>query len=270
MNVRRYFCFLFFFKISLFCFLQAQTVKQFSIPEAQLISIDQNGNLFLTDSKNNLYKYDTTGTLQLNYVPERMGTIHSLEASLTQQIFLFYQDLQQIVWLDRFLRPISQFTIDFSLIGFARLATPSADFKIWVIDEADFTLKKYDLELNEIIISTPLDLLLNPKSYQIIKMKEYQNRLYILDKNQGLLVFDAIGNYVETIKIPITQNISFKNENLYFIDSEGICYSYGLYSQQMQEITTNITQNIDYLVVGSKFWYGLRGNLCVLIKSAKH
>lgn len=257
-----------FLGFSIINYSQAQTQIEFAIPEPQLISIDQNDNLFLTDSENNLYKYDTTGVLQLNYAPEKMGTIHSLEAGLTQQIFLFYQDLQEIVWLDRFLRPISQFSIDFNLIGYARLATPSADFKIWLIDESDFTLKKYDLEINEIIVSTPLDLLLNPKSYQIIGMKEYQNRLYVLDKNQGIVVFDAIGNYVETMKIPITQNISFKNENLYFLDDEGICYSYGLYSQQKQKVLSDSIQNIEHLIIGNKFWYGLRGNVCFLIKSS--
>ncbi len=186
------------------------------------ISLDRYGMFYISDDDGNIYKYDTLGVLQLTYSPSRKADVTLMEAWRNVNIFVFYRNLQEFVLLDRFLSPSPNVRLESTDIGFVRLATFSYDNNIWLIDEQDFSLKKYDIGHSKVELYTPLDLLLDPSLYDMNFIREYQNLVFVNDKNSGVLVFDNMGIYKTKIPIKGLSRIGFFNDEIYFQDGDKV------------------------------------------------
>ncbi len=199
--------------------VSAQWKKSKTIPLSSAIStvsIDRYGLFYIADQDGNIFKYDTTGALLITYSPPKKADVTLLEAWRNINIFVFYRSFQEYVLLDRFLSPSPNNRLESFSIGFARLATFSYDNNMWVIDETDFSLKKYNLMYGKIDLHTPLDLLLDPSLYDMNFIKEYQNLVFINDKNSGILVFDNMGNYKARIPVKGLPMLGFYDDEIYF------------------------------------------------------
>jgi hypothetical protein len=184
--------------------------------ETVLFSSDRSGNFYLTDVQGNVWQYNEAGDSVRTFSPSRIAQITLLEALKGIKIWLFYRDFQEYIFLDRFLAPSQTFRMPEQIIGFARLATVAPDNGIWVFDESDFALKKYNPQSEQLLINTPCDLLLNAQEYNLQFLKEYQNLLYLYDAYSGILVFDNLGNYKKKIVLsPEIQNIGWWENYIY-------------------------------------------------------
>jgi len=201
-----------------------RTVKTIPIKN---VSIDRYSNIFVSDDKGNLFRYDSLGNESLKYSPLKKAEISILESWRTVNIFMFYRELQEFNIIDRFLTTsssnfkfLNEVENDEISIGFARLATIAGDNNIWVFDDEDFSLKKYHTQLNKVIINTPLELILNTQYYDLNFIREYQNLVFINDKNSGVLVFDNLGNYKNKIDAQGINYFNFLDNYLYFIKDD--------------------------------------------------
>ncbi|MBC7390477.1 MAG: hypothetical protein H7329_14780 [Opitutaceae bacterium] len=207
------------------------------------VSQDSYGNLYFSDLKGNINKYDSLGNYLINYSPQKLGTVSLLEAWNTIRIFVFYRDFQEYTILERFLGPMPGNPLNQEQIGFARQATLASDFNLWVIDETDFALKKYDRQFNKVVNKTSLDLLLDVREYDISFLREYQNNLYINDRNTGVLVFDAFGSYKKKIPFKGIDFFSFHENDLFYLQNDTVRF-FDLYL---------FTENILTLPSGMKY-----------------
>jgi hypothetical protein len=194
---------------------QLQYVIPFDAPAS--VSIDQSGSIYAADAMGNLFKYTPAGEYVVEYSPERPARITDLEAWQGLRIFLFYRDRQEYTFLNRFLTAQGTYSFDPGTVGFVEAAAPSADNNVWLFDQSDFSLKKYSLQLREVVLRTPLDLLLDPNDYKIATIREYQNKVYMGDMREGVLVFDNLGNYLKTISAPGVRFYSLYGHTLYLV-----------------------------------------------------
>jgi hypothetical protein len=213
-------------------------IRAFKSSPIKSVSIDTYFNFYIGDDKGNVFKYDSLGNQMLRYSPSRKATISLLESWRTVNIFLFYRDIQEYAILDRFLTtstPNSTFRQneedDETGIGFARLAALASDNNLWIFDDEDFSLKKYNTRINKVMLHTSLDLILDPSYYDLSFMREYQNLLFINDKNSGILVFDNLGNYKTKLPFKGLSYFSFLGNSIYFI-SEGSLIIYDIYTSE--------------------------------------
>ncbi|SDL66430.1 hypothetical protein SAMN05421823_107193 [Catalinimonas alkaloidigena] len=204
------------------------------VGKVQHASLDRNGNLYLTDAKGNVSQYDSTGHFVLGYSPQQIAVPTALEAWPTLRIFVFYRDFQEFVYLDRFLRDSPRYRFSPEAVGFAQAATPSSDNLLWVFDNQNFALLKYNPQTEKALFTTPLDLQLFGADYNITFMREYQNQLFVCDRQGGILVFDNLGNYKK--KLPIkTAWVGFRNEELYYVDQQELVF-YNLYTLRERRV----------------------------------
>lgn len=191
------------------------------IPFARLslISLDNQGNLFLADTEGNLSQYNSNGKYLNNFSPQRQGKLSQLEARWTVNIFTFSTDLQEYRILDRFLNPVSENRIPLQLISLAKVATLGNNNIIWVFDEADFTLKQFDYRRNELIQQQPLNLIFDQSSLDIIDIKEYQNLVFLNIKNEGIYILDNQANFLKKLPATVNQKIAFWEDNLIYIEN---------------------------------------------------
>jgi hypothetical protein len=254
----------------LFCcsYIAAQEltiVSTVTIKEASKVTADRYYNLYVVDQHENIQKYDKEGEFLLTYSPSKPGEITLIEAWNSIRIFAFYKDFQEFVLLNRFLVAMPNYKIDQEAIGFARLATIAADNQLWVMDDVDFSLKKYDLETQKTTLKTPLELILKAKDYHINFMREYQNLLYINDKNSGILVFDNMGNFKKKIALTAIGSFNFINEELYYLKNNKI-YFFNVYTFEERSINLPEGINVTNVIVSPDNIYLFSGSNLLICK----
>ncbi|WP_114778387.1 hypothetical protein [Botryobacter ruber] len=201
------------------------------------ISIDRRGSVYLLGPRRNLYTLDSLGRAVFTYSPPAHSRPTTIEAWNPMKVFVFYGDKQEILLLDRFLRPITSASLtDFDFPGTVTAATLASDDSFWLFSETNFTLSKLDLRYQKLTVETPIGLILDKERFDIRLLREYQNMLYLLDTNGGIFVFDNLGNY--KTKLPFTglSYINFLGNELYFV-KDGQLIFYDLYKQQTRSIT---------------------------------
>ena len=208
-----------------------QLITKIPIKPPRAISIDRKDMLYIADNQGDIKRYNAQGELQQVFSPSKIGNISIIEAWTSLRILVFYEEYQEYVILDRFLNQTSSYTFTPEHIGFAKTISLAADNRIWLFDNTDFSLKKYDPILQTNILITSLDLLLDPAEFDINFIREYQNLLFVNDKNKGVLLFDNLGNYKKTLEYPGLDFIGVYQDEIFFLQN-GRIYFYNVYKDQ--------------------------------------
>ncbi len=214
------------------------------------MTLDRMGNVYASDASGNILKYDPHGKYELTFSPSRPGAVHLLEAWNSIKIIAFYKVFQRFMLLDRFLTMVPAYDFDAAKIGFARLATLTSDDMIWVVDDTDFSLKKYNSRLKRVETTTSLDLVLDPAEYNITFMREYQNQLFVADENSGILVFDNLGSYRKRIPLEGIKFFGFLDDELYYTKGDTLFF-YHLYNFDIR--TTPLIDTPNLTLVSSQY-----------------
>ena len=204
------------------------------IPEAA--SIDRQGYLYFASKDGTIEKYDSNGKMLYHFSPQRKAAPTLLEAWQGLRVFAYYQNFQEYLFLNRFLTDSERYPLQsLSISNFSGLATLSGDNNLWLFDNNTLAVKKVDLNNGETILDNILSLSLSVKNIQPTFMREYQNLLFVGDKNSGVLVFDNLGNYMDTIPLKGGAYFSFSENSLVSIE-EGQIVLVDIYSKQKRKV----------------------------------
>ncbi|HAS45438.1 MAG TPA: hypothetical protein DCS93_33450 [Microscillaceae bacterium] len=196
--------------------------KSISLKSVTAAAIDQKKHLYIADSDGNVVQYDSLGKRLLVFSPDKIGTVTAMAASQTMRLFVFYRDFQEYVMLNRFLDQTSRQKFEVEEIGFVRLATLASDNNLWVFDENDLSIKKYNPQVNKVIAKVALDLMLGNQPHEVIYLKEYQNLLYLVDKNSGIWVFDNLGNFKKKLVYKNIEWFTVVGKFMYIIQGQKV------------------------------------------------
>jgi len=244
-----------------------QLIREVSINTPSKVSVDRAGNIYIVDNTDQLHRYNPNGEYQLDYSPPKPADITLMEAWQGLRIFLFFRDLQEYSFLNRYLAN-QQGNYNFVNIGFVEMAAPSYDNNIWLIDQVDFSMKKYGIFKQETLSTTPFDLLLNPEQYEITFIKEYQNKVYVGDRNSGILLFDNFGNFIRRYTQPGLNSFNFYKDIIYFIH-DGKIILINLYNDGRQEITLPKEVSYNHVLIYDERYYLFTDSSMQIYKLAK-
>ncbi|MDX5482743.1 MAG: hypothetical protein LPK07_13765 [Hymenobacteraceae bacterium] len=200
------------------------------------ISQDRSGNVYLLGKNRNLVRLDSLGRPLGTFSPPTRGRIAGIDAWNPMKVLLFYEDRQELLLLDRFLRPITNASLmDLNYEGTAHVAALAADDGFWLFDETNLTLSKLDIRLRQTTAETPLNLILDRERFDVRQLREHQNMVYLLDYTSGIYVFDNLGNYKQKLPFTGLQHIGFLHNELYFVQ-DGQLHFFDLYTQERRSI----------------------------------
>ena len=192
-------------------------VRTIDVATTGVASLDRRGTLFVVDAQNNIRQFGPDGQALNTYSPPLPGHVAQLEAWNTTKILVFYDDRQQLLLLDRFLAPITQVrTADF-LDGTIRVATIAPDDRLWLFDESNIALEQFDLNQQRPTIRTPMDLLIGRSKPDFKFLRQYQNNVYLVDRVNGIFVFDNLGNYRKKLPFAGLSYVGFRGDELYYV-----------------------------------------------------
>src|SRR5258708_29765677 len=142
-----------------FCFLlataNAQTLvkklREFPIEEVSKAYMDRLGNFYLVSPSGEIKKYDTDGNFMKEFSNPQSASITLLEPWNPLRIFIYAKDRQEILFLDHNLEILQRTPIDASLAIEPCLAFPSIDNNFWLLDKADYSIKKVDFKTTRVM-----------------------------------------------------------------------------------------------------------------------
>jgi hypothetical protein len=195
--------------------------------DAKEIQTDRIGNLYVISKTNQLYKYSSSGrllsTLNYNY----SGNITSLDVSNPLEIYVFYRELNSIVFLDNNLAFRGDINLSNYGIGQASSIARSYDNGIWVFDVADLQVKKLGKDGATSLQSANVRQFTQSKSIMPTFIYDNDERLFLNDSTLGILVFDVFTNYIKTLPIKGIVDFKILGDDLYFTKNKEL-YNYKL------------------------------------------
>ena len=192
-----------------------------SLPIASsFIATDNLENVYLMNG-NVLEKYDGQGTLLKNYSNKAFGNISSVDATNPLRVLLFFKSFQQIAFLDNMLAPAGNM-ISLDALGHPQtdLACSSHDNGLWIYSLHNSELVRFDQDLQK-AQQTGNIAQLTGKKIQPDFLIEQNNRVFLNDSSNGILVFDIYGTYNKTIPIKGINRFQILNDKIiYYTDGK--------------------------------------------------
>lgn len=181
---------------------------------AEDFTTDNLGNIFIV-TDNRLVKIDLTGLQITNNDEKNLGTLVSVDASNPFKIVTFYKDFSRVQVLDNKL--VSR--VDVNLLEkniFQPLAVAYAQGEgLWIYDQQDFRLKKFDNQFRMVSESSSLDQVL-PDLPEPNFLIEADNWLLMNDPSRGILVFDRFGTYYRIIPLQGLKSFQVKEGKIIY------------------------------------------------------
>jgi len=175
-------------------------------------------------------KYSTEGKLAFSYSNNVLGVIASVDVSNPQKILVYFKDFTKILILDNTLSPTSE-VIDLTTLELdeTSLVCRSYNDGVWYYDPVRFELIRKNQELVTTNTSGNLANVLN-KNIQANFLVEYNNRVYLNDTENGVLVFDNYGTYLKTLPLYGLLSLQVKDKFLIYANTTGEIEIYNFFT----------------------------------------
>lgn len=214
---------------------------------AQVMTLPFNGKSITTDQFGFYYeikdfeinKYSIKGVLNYSYSNNVLGIIASVDASNPQKILVYFKDFTKILILDNTLSPSSD-VIDLTQLELdeTSLVCRSYNGGIWYYDPVRFELIRKNQELETTNSSGNLANALS-KNIQANFLEEYNNRVYLNDPKNGVLVFDNFGTYLKTIPLYGMESFQVKDQFLIYANTKGEIEWYNFFTLEKTTFKPN-------------------------------
>lgn len=189
---------------------------------ADFMTTDRLGNLYLVD-KNFIHLYNSNGDSITSFNSRRFGEISSVDATDPYKILVFFSDYNLILYLDNYLslngEELDLQEKDYDQVS---LACQSRTVGLWIFDplrqKAIHLNANFEADKETVNLYQWFGKRINPNF-----MFEYENQLYIVEKESGIYQFDHFGTFKKTIPITELTSIQMNDGNISFFKEGKYC-----------------------------------------------
>lgn len=194
--------------------------------------VDRPGDLYILHTDNNVSKFDTLGAPAADMGFERTPTVFDPRDGA--RMFVYFADVKQGTF---FSSGTNQgfFVYDYFAME-PIFATACGDNQVWLVDQGDWSVKRFDPNASKIVAESLIDKTQFTGEPVITAVREYQNFLFVLDKNAGILIFNGIGKQIKKIAGKDIPYFNFLGEELYYRQGDTLIF-YDLFDGSSHEMT---------------------------------
>lgn len=227
------------FLLSTTGYAQLDKIAELNLSGVSVVSVDRLGNFYFVLPSGKMQKYDPDAKL-LDESSKSVLPLTLLEPWNPLNVFTYSNKTSKYQHWDHHLLLLEEKALEPSFSITPQLVCPDNEVhKAWILDAADFSLKKVNLLTSEIELDTPLPTDWANEKAEFVFIREYQNRIFILDKNKGILMLNHIGKVITSIDV---KGLSFFN----FLGQE-LCYR-NKGKIQLLDLHTGETRTVTELV----------------------
>jgi hypothetical protein len=217
--------------------------------------IDRPGELYVQTKNGQLHRYDKDGNLKAT---AQSATPTLFDPRDGARLFAYYRDKQQYTYLNPFFEAGILNPIDAAFAAEPWLACASGDYNIWVLDAADWSLKKIDNHKGTMLVEAPITSLAADKQHAITYMREYQGFLFLLERDKALHMYSGMGKHLRTLTAPGIRSFNFLGEDIYFQSGDQKVL-FNLFSAKTTRIA--MSQPADFAVSSDTHLYLMNGKV---------
>jgi len=239
---------------------QTYSVKSLSFEGMDSITnlaSDGKGNYFISDDKNSLYKFADSKNIS-NVNTKVFGSINKIDCSNPFEIYSYHMDQNIVVYYDNMLNIRGETRLND--VGFSNISAMarSYDNGLWIFNMENFQLQKIN-KAGEILAESYNLLTLLRHELNIIDIKEFDNKVYLLDSEKGVLQFDLFGTHITTFYLDNVEQIEMV-ENGFIYVADGKISNYNFISRDI--ISLNMKVPTDYVLLNG-FVYEIKGGTLI-------
>jgi hypothetical protein len=213
------------------------------------MSIDRPGDFYLVTKSGQFQKFDQDGHLIILYKNHSHVPPTLFDPYDGSRLFTYYRDAQEYSYLNPSFEITSSYRIDSAFVIQPWLICSSGDHKLWVLDEADHSLKKINVRTTEVEVEVVIDLTLIKNVRNVSSMRDYQGFVFLLHKNHGIYVFNSMGKHIRTIEVPGIHSFNFLGEELYYHEGSKLKF-FDLFTTETREL--DLTGKQGEVIVGEQ------------------
>ena len=192
-------------------------IKEWSAGKIANVTVDRIGNFFLLRTKGGIKKYGPDGNVMAS-LKKRKPTL--LEPWYHPAIFMYDYKAKKYYSYGRFFENVQEHAIEPSHAIDPYLVCPTHDNRLWIFDREDYSLKNINPLSQEVI--KEFNLQTDSSKPDFIYLKEYQNLVFLQEKNQGVWVVNTLGKIITKIPIADPGNFGFFGQELYYLEKNTI------------------------------------------------
>ncbi|MFZ6011866.1 MAG: hypothetical protein ACOYXT_16110, partial [Bacteroidota bacterium] len=178
-------------------------------------AVDRPGDLYVVSTTGQIQKFDKDGKLKVFYKGDQVPTVFDPRDGA--RIFAYYRDKQEYLYFNPSFDITAAYRIDSAFVIEPWLIAPSGDHNLWLLDNADNSLKKINLTLPEVQVEVTIDTTLHKKVSSFTHIRDYQGFVFLLDPSKGIDVFNNLGKHIKTIPTVGVHQFHFLGEELYYL-----------------------------------------------------
>ncbi|MGF1532345.1 MAG: hypothetical protein ACFCUI_01475 [Bernardetiaceae bacterium] len=187
---------------------------------------------------------DTAGKIERRFAAPAAIPLTSMDFSHRWKVFLFSEETQSVLFLDRFLVLLDRLTLpeDF---GWITLTAPSADQTLWLFAQDRHALVRYDMQRREWRSQSSLSGIIPAHAHLPDQLSEYQNLLFLNIPESGIFVFDMFGSFREQLPFWASSAWQFLEQQLCFHDKASqqmICWD--IYRREQESLPVPAADHI--------------------------
>ena len=208
-----------------------------SVPlEARFLTTDFLKSAYVITDKNQVMKYDSTGSLIGNYSENKYGKLTSIDAKSPFNVLMFYKEFSTLVSLDMRLSARRLYKLSSVDINNIAAACLSDDNYIWLYDMDAGRIKKINHAYETIYQSVEIPQLVG-QEVEPNFMMEKDGLIYVNIPKIGIMMFDIYGTYYTSVaanELGFSDLKSFQvlqHKIIYF--HEGNLFIYDVFQQEI-------------------------------------
>ncbi len=190
--------------------------------------VDRPGDLYILLDTRRLIKYSKEGKLLHEFKLTDIPTV--FEPRDGSRTFAYYRTRNLAGFIHFGMEPTTRLNEEYAVEPM--LVCSAGDQGIWILDRADYSLKRVNLARSKVDVEFPLPMDIHGN---IVSMREYQGYLFLLYGQTRILIFSGMGKLLRSITGHDIRFFNFIGEELYYTDN-GVLHFYDLFdSTQRQE-----------------------------------
>jgi hypothetical protein len=187
--------------------------------QAESVYTDMLENIYLLKGST-LAKYSASCNKLSDYKSTQYGNISYADVQDPMRILLYFQDFNQILFLDNYLAPLGD-PVSLDALGVSSniAVCSSVQGGYWIFDITRGRLVKYDRTLNPVFQNNTLQSTVEGTNHPV-HLTERNNYVYITVEDKGVYFFDRFGNFISFAPLAIAKHqINFREEQMeYFVN----------------------------------------------------
>jgi len=206
------------------------------------VYVDRPGDLYVQFLSGTIQKFDVNGKLLDEFKPQQKLTIFDPRDGA--RAFTYSQKSQWYSYA--YFGTLNKIQIREEYAIDPMLVCSSGDKDLWIIDQADFSLKKINTDRSTVDVEVLLPESLRTAKSNILSVREYQGFLFLLEKSSGIYIFSSMGKLLKHLEGNTITYFNFLGEELYYPVNNTLIF-YDLFDTSTREM--QVDPSVKYMLL---------------------